>query len=175
MGHAHQHHQRHDRAHDERGGGEGERQALRVRTTVESGQAANHLMSLAQVVRAGGGTLRSGGQTVVVRVGETVDVEIQAGEEGGQSVVRMALRWRTLVPQADLEITPGLRASVAQSEALAGPAGSVAQAHEMGLVLPGDPPSPAGAPSPLPASPAPPDIQGGRRGRQSAQDRTPEA
>lgn len=162
MGHAH-HHRRHDRTTEDRGamgmGGEG--QALRVRATVESGQVADHLLALAHALRAGGGTLRSGGQTVVLRAGETVDLEVQAGEEGAQSVVRLALRWRTPVPQADLEITPGMQPPAP------GPTDSLAHAHAVGLVLPGDAPAPPSTPIP----------GGGEepRGRKGAPERSPEA
>jgi len=169
MGHDHHHHQRHDRAKDEMGETSGEGRALRVRATLESGRVADHLMALAHALREGGGTLRSGGQTVVLRAADTVDLEVQAGEEGAQSVVRLALRWRTPVPQADLSITPGMHAPVPR------PAEQATHAHDVGLVLPGDPPAPsAAAPSAPPSTPTP--VGGeGPRGRKSAPEQPQEA
>ncbi len=108
MGHEHHHHQRHGRAKDEMGETGVEGRALRVRATLESGRMADHLLALAHALREGGGTLRSGGQTVVLRAADTVDLEVQAGEEGAQSVVRLALRWETPVPEERLDIVPGL-------------------------------------------------------------------
>jgi len=152
MGHEH-HHQRRDRATEERGAAGVEGRTLRMRTTLESGQVADHLTALAHALREGGGILRSGGQTVVLRAGETVDLEVHAGEEGMQSVVRLALRWRTPVPQADLEITPGVQAPASQ------PTDPTTHAHEVGLVLPGDAPAvPAATP---PAPPSTPTLGGG--------------
>ncbi len=160
MGHTH-HHRRHDRVHEESGAMGSEGRVLRVRTTLESGLVADHLMTLARALREGGGTLCSGGQTVILRTGEMVDLEVQAGEEGAQSVVRLALRWRTPVPPADLEITSGVRAPAAW------PVDLTAQAHEVGLVLPGDPPSIPGAPSHAPVSTAPPVSRRVRRGERA--------
>jgi len=165
MGHEH-HHQRHDRAKEEMGEAGGEGRALRVRAVLDSGRVADHLMALAHALREGGGTLRSGSQTVVLRAADTVDMEVQAGEEGAQSVVRLALRWRTPVPQADLSITPGMHAPVPR------PAEQATHAHDAGLVLPGDPAAPSAA-----APPATPTPVGGEgpRGRKSAPERPQEA
>jgi len=163
MGHAH-HHRRHDRMTEGRGAMGGEGRALRVRMILESGQVADHLLALAHTLRAGGGTLRGGGQTVVLRAGEAVDLEVQAGEEGARSAVRLALRWRTPVPPADLEITPGIDAPATW---LANP---TTQAHDVGLVLPGDPPTAPGAPPRAPVSTAAPRVHGGPRGRKGADE-----
>jgi len=165
MGHEH-HHQRHDRAKEEMGEAGGEGRALRVRAVLDSGRVADHLMALAHALREGGGTLRSGSQTVVLRAADTVDMEVQAGEEGAQSVVRLALRWRTPVPQADLSITPGMHVPAPQ------PAEQATHAHDAGLVLPGDPAAPSAA-----APPSTPTPVGGEgpRGRKSAPERPQEA
>ena len=168
MGHEH-HHQRRDRAHEELGAAGGEGRALRMRTTVENGQVADHLLALAHALRAGGGTLRSGGQTVVLRAGETVDLEVQAGEEGTHSVVRLALRWRTPVPQADLEITPGVHAPAARS------ADPTTHAHDVGLVHPGDAPVVLAMADPAPASIPIPVGGDTPRGRKGTPERPPEA
>ncbi len=169
MGHEH-HHRRHDRAKEELGEAGGEGRALRVRATLDSGRVADHLMALAHALREGGGTLRSGGQTVVLRAADTVDLEVQAGEEGAQSVVRLALRWRTPVPQADLEITPGMHAPAPQ------PAEQATHAHDAGLVLPGDASAapPVVAPAAPPATPTPAGGEG-PRGRKGAPERPQEA
>jgi len=167
MGHEH-HHQRHDRAKDETGV---EGRALRVRATLDNGRVADHLLALAHALREGGGTLRSGGQTVVLRAADTVDLEVQAGEEGAQSVVRLALRWRTPVPQADLEITPGMHAPAPR------PAEQATHAHDAGLVLPGDSPAPPAASAASPAAPPAMPTPGGEgpRGRKGAPERPQES
>lgn len=164
MGHDH-HHRRRDRADEAVGEASSEGRPLRTRATLESGQVADHLLALARMLRAGGGTLRGGGQTVVLRAGEAVDLEVQAGEEGARSVVRLALRWRTPVPPADLEIIPGIDALATR------PVDPTTQAHAVGLVLPGDPPSASGAP----VSTAIPGVRSGPRGRQGADEQPPEA
>ena len=169
MGHDHHHHRRHDRADDAMGETSGEGRALRTRATLESGQVADHLLALARALRAGGGTLRGGGQTVVLRAGEAVDLEVQAGEEGTRSVVRLALRWRTPIPQADLEIIPGIDAPATR------PVDPTTQAHAVGLVLPGDPPSASGAPPRAPVSTATSGVRRGPRERQDADEQPPEA
>lgn len=164
----HEHHHRRDRGHEEMGQADSEGRVLRVHATLESSQVADHVLALAQALRAGGGTLRSGGQSVVLRAGETVDLEVQAGEEGAQSVVRLALRWRTPVPQADLEITPGLPTPAAQ------PADPT-HAHGTGLVLPGDPPSPPAAGPPTPPSVSTPRGGEGQRERKGTPNPPQEA
>jgi len=169
MGHDHHHHRRRDRADEAVGEVGAEGRALRTRATLESGQVADHLLALARALRVGGGTLSGGGQTVVLRTGEAVELEVRAGEEGARSVVRLALRWRTPVPHADLEITPGIDALAAR------PADPTTQAHAVGLVLPGDPPSASGAPPRAPVSPATPGARRGPRGRQDADEQPPEA
>jgi len=133
---------------------------------LDSGRVADHLMALAHALREGGGTLRSGGRTVVLRAADTVDLEVQAGEEGAQSVVRLALRWRTPVPQADLEITSGMQAPAPRT------ADPTTHAHDAGLVLPGDPPA---APAMAPPAPAPTPGGEGPRGRKGAPERPQEA
>lgn len=169
MGHDHHHHRRRDRADEAMGEASSEGRALCVRATLENDQVADHLLALARTLRAGGGTLRGGGQTVVLRVGEAVELEVRAGEEGARSVVRLALRWRTPIPQADLEITPGIDALATP------PVDPTTQAHAVGLVLPGDPPSASGTPPRAPVSTATPGVRRGPRGRQGADEQPPEA
>ena len=135
MGHEHHHHRR-ARSSGESDPAGGEKRALRMRATLESGQVADHLTTLAQALRAGGVTLRSGGQTVMLQAAETVELEVHAGEEGHQSVVRLGLRWQTPAPPAHLEITPGVQSPAPE------PPDPTTQAHGAGLVLPGDPASP---------------------------------
>jgi len=171
MGHDHHHHQRHDRVKEGMGETGSAGRTLRMRATLDSGRVADHLLALAHALREGGGTLRSGGQTVVLRAADTVDLEVQAGEEGAQSVVRLALRWRTPVPQADLEITPGMQAPAPR------PADQTMHAHDAGLVLPGDPAPASNAAAPAPPSTPTPGAGGGEgpRGRKGAPERPQEA
>lgn len=138
MGHEHYHHRR-DRASGDAGTGAGDKRPLRMRATLENSMVADHLSALAQALRAGGITLRSGGQAIMLRAAETVDLEVHAGVEGDQSVVRLALRWRTPAPQEHLEITPGVQ--LARPEV----PDSTAPAHDAGLILPNDPVSPSRA------------------------------
>ena len=163
----HEHHHRRDRAREGMGTADGDGRMLRMHATLDSNQVADHLLALAQALRVGGGTLRSGGQSVVLRTGETVNLEVQAGEEGVESVVRLALRWRTPVPQVDREITPGLQ-TVASRPA------DPAYAHGGGLVLPGDPASPPAAAPAVPPSTETPGGTGPRE-RKGPSDRPHEA
>ena len=136
MAHEHHHHHRRERAGEGAFPAAGERRALRMRATLDSGQVADHLAALAQALRAGGVTLRSGGEALVLHAAETVELEVQAGEEGDRSVVRLALRWQTPAPQADLEILPGVQVAAPEQ------AGATAAAQQAGPVLPSDPGSP---------------------------------
>ena len=92
---------------------------VRARASLETEQAASYLESLAQALRAGGVTVRSGAGLVALRVGTRVELELEAGEEGRQGVVHLALRWETPTPEGRLEIVPGV---VPPAEAGAGPA-----------------------------------------------------
>ncbi|HWE63261.1 MAG TPA: amphi-Trp domain-containing protein [Chloroflexota bacterium] len=139
MGHDHHHHRR-GRVGEETSIPAGEKRGLRMRATLDRGQVADHLSALAQALRAGGVTLRSGGQTLMLHAAESVELEVHAGEEGDQSMVRLALRWQTPAPQADLEITPGVKAAVSEQQVDA-----ATHAHEAGIVLPGDPAAPPSA------------------------------
>lgn len=130
MGHTHHHHHRREGA----GPAAGER--LRMHATLDSGQVADHLATLAQALRAGGVTLRSGGQALVLPVADTVELEVQAGEEGDLSVVRLVLRWQTPAPQAHLEIIPGVHVAAPEQPDV------TALAQQSGLALPSDAASP---------------------------------
>ena len=77
---------------------------IRARTALEVGEAAAHLETLAQALRAGGVTVRRGS--------ELAELKLEAGEEGAQSVLRLELRWETPQPEERLEITPGVESPV---------------------------------------------------------------
>ena len=95
----------HHRSHRERS--ESGR-TVRARASMEIEQAAAYVESLARALRAGGVTVRSGSELVALRVGERAELELEAGEEGRHSVVRLELRWETPVPEERLEIVPGV-------------------------------------------------------------------
>ncbi len=95
----------HHRSHRERGASQ---PTVRARTVLGITQAAGYVEVLAQALRAGGVTVRSGGELVALRVGERVELELEAGEDGPHSVVRLTLRWDTPVPEERLEIVPGV-------------------------------------------------------------------
>ncbi|HWE63260.1 MAG TPA: amphi-Trp domain-containing protein [Chloroflexota bacterium] len=82
------------------------RETVRARALMEMEQAAQYLEVLAQALRAGGVTIRSGGELVALRTGERAELELEAGAKGGRSVVRLELRWEIPVPEARLEIVP---------------------------------------------------------------------
>lgn len=83
-------------------------ETVRARASLGIAQAAGYLEVLAQALRAGGVTVRSGGELVALRAGEQAELDLVAGEEGRYSVVRLELRWETPVPEARLEIVPGV-------------------------------------------------------------------
>jgi amphi-Trp domain-containing protein len=95
----------HHRRHRERGAS---RRTVRARTSLGIAQAADYVEVLAHALRAGGVTVRSGGELVALQAGERVELEVQAGEEGTHSVVRLTLRWETPMPEERLEIVPGV-------------------------------------------------------------------
>ena len=97
MGHRHGHRERGEHG-----------RTIRARTSQEAEQVASHLETLAQGLRAGGVTIRSGAGLVALRVGDRVDLGLEAGEESRYSVVRLMLRWETPVPEERLDITPGV-------------------------------------------------------------------
>ncbi len=82
--------------------------SVRARASAEVEQAAAYVEALAQALRAGGVTIRSGAGLVALRMGDRIDLELEAGEEGRNSVVRLALQWETPVPEERLDITPGV-------------------------------------------------------------------
>ncbi len=95
-------HHREHRERDEHG------RTVRSRTSQETGQAASYMEMLAQALRAGGVTVRSGARLVALRTADRLDLELEAGEEGRYSVVRLLLRWETPTPEERLDITPGV-------------------------------------------------------------------
>ena len=95
----------HHHSHRERGESG---QAVRARASLGIEQAAEYVGSLAQALRAGGVTIRSGAELVALRVGDRAELELMAGEEGRHSVVRLELRWETPAPEERLEILPGV-------------------------------------------------------------------
>ncbi len=82
---------------------------VRARASIEVEQAADYIETLAKALRAGGVTIRSGTRLVALRTGDRIDLDLEAGEEGRQTVVRCALRWETPVPEERLEIVPGVK------------------------------------------------------------------
>lgn len=94
---------------------------VRTHASLGVAQAAGYVEVLAQALRAGGVTVRSGGDLVALRAGERTELELEAGEEGRHSVVRLELRWETPVPEQRLEIVPGM-----------GPPGAFEASVEMG-------------------------------------------
>jgi len=95
----------HHHSHRERGASG---PAVRAHASLGIEQAAGYMETLAQALRAGGVTVRSGGELVALRAAERVALELEAGEEGTHSVVRLALRWETPVPEERLDIVPGV-------------------------------------------------------------------
>jgi len=81
---------------------------VHARASLEIAQAAGYVETLAQALRAGGVTVRSGGELVALRAAERVTLELEAGEEGTHSVAHLELRWETPVPEERLDIVPGL-------------------------------------------------------------------
>lgn len=104
----------HHRSHRERGEA---RHTVRARTALGIAQAAGYVETLAHALRAGGVTVRSGGELVALRAGERVELELEAGEEGTHSVVRLTLRWDTPVPEERLEIVAGVEQAGASGAA----------------------------------------------------------
>lgn len=81
---------------------------LRSRASIEIEQAAAYMETLAKALRAGGVTIRSAARSVVLRIGDRIELELEAGEEGRHSVVHLTLRWETPVPEERLDIVPGI-------------------------------------------------------------------
>jgi amphi-Trp domain-containing protein len=84
-------------------------QTVRARTLTEVKQTADYIEALAQSLRAGGVTIRSGTELVALRLGDRIEFQLEAGKEGRQSVVHLSLRWETPVSQERLDITPGVK------------------------------------------------------------------
>ncbi len=95
----------HQRGHRERGVPGG---MVRARTALGIAQAAGYVDVLAQALRAGGVTVRSGGELVALQAGERTEFGLDVGEDGTYSVVRLELRWETPVPEEHLDIVPGM-------------------------------------------------------------------
>ncbi|WP_216324226.1 amphi-Trp domain-containing protein [Deinococcus aestuarii] len=96
-----------ERSEREEGGG----RMVRARATLEVGEAATYLETLAQALHAGGVTIRRGQELAALRVGERAELRLEAGEEGDQSVLKLDLRWETPQPEERLEITPGVEST----------------------------------------------------------------
>lgn len=97
-------HHRSHREHSERESG----RTLRTRACLEIEQAATNLETLAQALRAGGVTIRSGTGLVALSMGNNIEMKLEAGEEGRHSVVHLELRWETPLPEERLEIVAGI-------------------------------------------------------------------
>ncbi len=95
----------HHRSHRERGASG---PAVHAHTVLGIEQAAGYVETLAQALRAGGVTVRSGGELVALRAAERIALELEAREERAHSVVRLELRWETPVPEERLDIVPGV-------------------------------------------------------------------
>lgn len=95
----------HHRSSRERGE---RRRTVRARASMETEQAASYMETLAQALRAGGVTIRSGAGLVALRTSDRIELELEAGEEGRHSAVRLVLRWETPVPEEHLDIVPGV-------------------------------------------------------------------
>jgi amphi-Trp domain-containing protein len=108
MGHHRSH--REQRELHEHGAGSGHRpvRTVRSRACLEVEQAAGYLESLAEALRAGGVTIRSGTSLAALSVGNSVELKLEAGEEARHSVVHLELRWETPVPDEHLEIVAGI-------------------------------------------------------------------
>jgi amphi-Trp domain-containing protein len=72
-------------------------------------QTADYIEALAQSLRAGGVTIRSGAELVALRLGDRIEFQLEAGKEGRQSVVQLSLRWETPASPERLDITPGVK------------------------------------------------------------------
>jgi amphi-Trp domain-containing protein len=108
----------HGRSHRELG------RTVRARASMEVEQAADYIETLAKALRAGGVTVRSGTGLVALRTGDRINLDLEAGEEGRQTVVRCGLRWETPVPEERLEIVPGVKQPGAPEPASDAKAGS---------------------------------------------------
>ena|SRR5690242_16024259 len=82
---------------------------VRARTLAEVEQTADYIEALAQSLRAGGVTIRSGSELVALRLGDQVEFQLEAGKEGRQSVIHLSLRWETPASKERLDITPGVK------------------------------------------------------------------
>ncbi len=106
MGHRHRHHHHESAGEARSSSSHREGAALQARASLEIGQVADQVAALAQALRTGGVSIRSGGRAVALRTAETAELEIRA-EEGQSSVVRLEIRWETPVPQEEIEIIGG--------------------------------------------------------------------
>ncbi|MGI8748391.1 MAG: amphi-Trp domain-containing protein, partial [Deinococcus sp.] len=123
----------HHRSHKERSEREGETGRLvRARATLEVGEAATHLETLAQALRAGGVTIRRGQELAALRVGERAELKLEAAEEGGESILKLELRWETPQPEEPLEITPGIPSTGGGPSTQAGQEGQSGQGSSPG-------------------------------------------
>lgn len=102
-------HHRSNRQHAEHG------RTIQARALTEIGQAASYLETLAQALRAGGVTIRSGAGLVALRTSDKIELELEAGEEGRHSILHLALRWETPMPEERLDIIAGVAQQPAES------------------------------------------------------------
>ena len=86
---------------------------VRARASLDVSQAAAHIEALAKALRTGAVTIRSGAGVVALRTADRIDLELEAGEHGRDTVVQWALRWETPIPEEPLEIVPGSAQSAA--------------------------------------------------------------
>jgi amphi-Trp domain-containing protein len=90
---------------------------VRARASLDVAQAAAHIEALARALRTGAVTIRSGAGVVALRTADRIDLELEAGEQGRDTVVHWALRWETPIPEEPLEIVPGSTQSAAPEPA----------------------------------------------------------
>lgn len=82
------------------------RETIRTHLSLQMEHAAVYLEELARALRAGGGTIRSGGELVALQVAAQGELALEAGQEGRHSVIRLEVRWETPIPEPRLEILP---------------------------------------------------------------------
>jgi amphi-Trp domain-containing protein len=91
---------------------------VRARTSAEVKQVADYIETLAQSLRQGGITIRSGTELVALRLGDRIEFQLEAGQEGRQSIIHLSLHWETPIPQEKLDITPGISQQPGPSDSL---------------------------------------------------------
>lgn len=79
---------------------------LEFEAALDVKKAAEYLEKLAQVLREGRGALVAGGHSLVVRPGEMVVLEVEAGTSKGRGWLEIEMEWNEI--GRDLEIVPGV-------------------------------------------------------------------